>query len=385
MSLADVGHQGKAQHRLQLAVSRDRVPHAYVFHGPDGVGKEKFAVGLAELLLCDQPVDEVLQGDRAETAGIDRLRMGCGLCVACRGLANGTHPDLHLIYRQLSREHPKPEVRRRKALEIGVDVLRHFVIAKVGLTPSLGRAKVFIVREADRITPQAQNALLKTLEEPPGATVIMLLVTALDRLLPTTQSRCQVVRFDALPTDFVEGMLAKMLPDLPAERVEWLARLSEGSLGRALGYSEDHVYELNQRLVDGFAQLAGAARVGELVKAWVEESKGLGSLYRKRDRDITDTEATRRALKTIFELAATLYADVLRFASGDRSGAVNKSSIALLEQAAGVISGRDAIEAINRIARAEHELDLNVNTQLCVETLVNDLSRIFRRRPVEVV
>jgi DNA polymerase-3 subunit delta' len=95
------------------------------------------------------------------------------------------------VHRYLIKEHPESDVRKRKGLEISVDVLRHFVIERTALTPIRGRAKVFVIREADSMTTQAQNALLKTLEEPPGPTFIILLVSALDGLLPTTLSRCQ--------------------------------------------------------------------------------------------------------------------------------------------------------------------------------------------------
>ncbi|MGB2986630.1 MAG: DNA polymerase III subunit delta' C-terminal domain-containing protein [Phycisphaerae bacterium] len=395
MLLRDVEHQAYAQRLIQHAVSANRVPHAYLFHGPDGVGKEKLALGLAELLLCGQPVEQQIEGERAEAIGLERLRTGCGTCEDCRRVAAQTHPDLHMVYRQLNRDHPDPVIRKRKALKIGVDVLRHFVIETVALTPNRGRAKLFIIREADRITESAQNALLKTLEEPPGTTFIILLVTAVDRLLPTTLSRCQVVRFDSLPTEFVRTTLQEMRPDLAIEHVEWYARCSDGSLGRALQWAEDGLCELNRRLLERLSRLSPAttgrvraadptttARSDELAKGWTDESKALGNCYRKRDPDITDTEAGRRGLKTIFQLATTWYADILRFGSGHRRAIVNDGWQPQIEQGSKSIDPPQAIEAINRIARAEHQLDLNANTQLCVETLLSDLTRIGRSEAI---
>lgn len=388
VSLGDVEHQPYAQRLIQRAVARDRVPHAYLFHGPDGVGKERLAVGLAQLLLCSAPVEQKLEGEQAHKAGVERLYAGCGVCEECRAVAHRTHPDLHLVYRQLNREHPDPVVRKRKALEIGVDVLRHFVIEKVGLTPIRGRAKVFVIREAERMTVQAQNALLKTLEEPPGTTFIILLVAALDRLLPTTLSRSQVVSFDGLPTEFVRTKLAELSPDLAPDEVTWYARFSDGSLGHALEYVDDELYGLNQRLLEGLISMvrtvdpsttAGRRNDG-LVKEWTEESKSLGGRYRKRDPDITDTEAGRRGLKSIFHLASAWYADILRVASGDESAIINANHKTEIEQASRSVDAPLAVEAINRIARAERQLDLNANTQLCVETLLSDLSRIACRK-----
>jgi DNA polymerase-3 subunit delta' len=359
------------------------------------VGKEKLALGLAELLLCREPVDETLEGDHANVVGVNEARVGCGDCDDCRLVAAETHPDLHLVYRQLNRHHPDPDVRKRKALEIGVDVLRHFVINRVGLTPARGRAKVFIVREADRATVQAQNALLKTLEEPPGKTVIVLLVTAVDRLLPTTLSRCQLVRFDALPTTFVRNALARSWPDLPDEQIAWYAQCGEGSVGRALEYAQDELYGLNGRLVEGFAQLgsprgasggkakaASTMRTDRLATMWTDESKALGDRYRKRDPDITETEAGRRGLKSILQLAANWYADILRVHSGEESAVLNSAWRDRLDQAAASIDVECAAQAINRVTQTERQLDLNVNTQLAIETLLNDLAQTGSRKGV---
>ena len=150
-----------------------------------------------------------------------------------------THPDLHVIFRQLNREHPDPVVRKRKALIISVDVVREFIVKRIALKPTRGRIKVFLVREADRMNEQAQNALLKTLEEPPGSALLVLLVDSIDRMLPTTLSRCQVVRFDALPVAFVQEKLSKLVPDLDSDRVAWYAQSSDGSLGSALERIEE--------------------------------------------------------------------------------------------------------------------------------------------------
>jgi DNA polymerase-3 subunit delta' len=375
VSLADVKHQAHAQKILQRAVERDRVHHAYIFHGPDGVGKEAMACGLAQLLLCSDPISHHAEPDAADEIGVAQLRLGCGKCDDCRMIQSGSHPDLHMVYRQLNREHPESKVRSRKAIEIGVDVLRYFVIDRVGLKPGRGRVKMFIIREADRITPPAQNALLKTLEEPPGATVLVLLVSALDRLLPTTLSRCQVVRFDPLPTTFVRRELARLLSDLPAAELDWYSRCSDGSLGLAVQRAEDAWYELNQRVVAGLASPNDEFR-GDDAKAWIDESKALGQRYRKRDPEITETEAGRRGLKAISQLTATFYADVLRFSSGERSAIVNASQLSQIGEISQQVAPQKAAEAIGRIALAERHLDLNANTQLVIEALIVDLARL---------
>ena len=378
MSLLDVKYQTHAHQQIQRAIEQDRLGHAYVFHGPDGVGKELFARGLAELALCQTPVRRDLVGDDADQIGLASLTTGCGGCDDCRALGASAHPDWHLIYRQLNREHPDPIIRRRKALEIGVDVLRHFVIEKVGLTPVRGRAKVFVIREADRMTVQAQNALLKTLEEPPPRTHLILLAGAVDRLLETTRSRCQLVRFDPLPTDFVQARLLDLAVDMPPDRVGWYARMADGSLGRAVQSVEDDLFTANEGVIDSLAQLPQAGHT-VVLKTWNDTAKSLGDIYKKQDPDISDTEATRRGYQAIFKSAAMWYADVLRTRNGAEDtglGVINQSRQDQLIALAKSTPSPTATEAVNRLALAERQLHRNANTQLCLEVLVNDLARI---------
>ncbi|MBI4716250.1 MAG: hypothetical protein HY763_00435 [Planctomycetes bacterium] len=377
MSLGDVRHQEHAQQAIQHALRSGRVPHAYLFHGPDGVGKEMLALGLAEVLLCGAPREVRVPDDKHSPAAAKPVLAGCGACEDCRLVAARTHPDLHLIYRQLNREHPDSQVRQRKALDLGIDVLRHFMIASVGLTPQRGRRKVFIVREADRTSDGAQNALLKTLEEPPGAAVIVLLATALDDLLPTTVSRCQAVRFDALPERFVHARLSAALPHLPPDQVKWYARVADGSAGTALRDVGDDLYGLNGRLIEDLARL-DRLRPNQVDARWMEAAKGLAGRFQERDPDVSDSEATRSSLMTILRLASRWYADVLHTAAGDADAVVNVGCGGELRRAAAV-GARTAADAIARIVTAERQLHLNANPQLCVETLLNDLARMACR------
>lgn len=368
MSLLDVQHQPLALRHVQQALLRDRIPHAYIFHGPDGVGKELFARGMAQLLLCPNSVRKKLDAGDAERVGLADVAVGCGTCDDCRTVAAGTHPDLHLIYRQLNREHSDPAVRKRKGLELGVDVVREFLIEKVARTPQRGRAKIFIIREADVLNVEAQNALLKTLEEPPGATYLFLLVSALDELLPTTQSRCQIVRFQALPPEFIKEKLRELRPELSPQHAAWCAAHADGSVGLAVQNADDGLFEVAARLSDVMTRSARGS-AAELIKFFTEESKLLGENFSKRDREITDTESGRRGLKTLFRLASEYYAGSIR-------------STVAKAQPSGTM-GHDLLEVdaarIVRIATAERQLDLNANVQLVVETLAHELTPMKER------
>ncbi|MBI3835024.1 MAG: DNA polymerase III subunit [Planctomycetes bacterium] len=366
MSLLEVQFQPQAQRILRHSIASGRIPHAYIFHGPDGVGKELFALGLAEISLCAKPIDHRFTGAQLESIGADAVRTGCGRCDDCRMLAAGTHPDFHLITRQLHREHPDPEVRKRRGLEITVDVLRHFVMDRVALTPKCGRAKIFVIREAEEMTVQAQNALLKTLEEPPQNTMIILLTRSVDRLLATTQSRCQLVPFGTLPIGFVKERLRALRPDAVSKVVEWCATASDGSLGRAILLFDLELHAAFGRIHVSLDHLSDS-RDEAVVKQWTEEAKALGERLRADDPEMTDAESTRRGLSEVLQLAARSYDESLR----DFSGQGSDSDEAEM-----------AAAAIDRLAEAEHQLDLNANTQLVMEVLIGEL-KALGERPLE--
>ncbi len=367
MPTFDVEHQDRAYGLVQRALFAERLPHAYIFHGPHGVGKETFALGSARVLLCHQCETRPGPGGRP-------LLEACGRCTDCHTCRAGTHPDLHLIHRQLLKYHPEADVRKRKGLDLGVDVIRHFVIERVGTKPVQGRAKVFIIREADLMNTAAQNALLKTLEEPPNTTFLILLVSSLDELLPTTRSRCQLIPFATLPEDFIAQRLGRLLPDMPDDRARQLARLAQGSLGLAVQYAQDRLEECNARLVGTLGQLP-TLTVAEVTERLAEEAKTLGECYAQRDPDITDTEATRRGLKALLFLAAAWYRDLLHAGCGSTALVTNVGQADELGAAARRCPSDQAISAIGHLSAAERELDLNVNTKLCLDNLVIHLEK----------
>ncbi len=373
MSIFDVRHQPRAQKIIQRALASGRLPHAYLFHGPDGVGKELMADRLARLLLCAKPI-RPQAAPPEELAGFGGPWCdACGKCQECVLTRAGTHPDLHLIYRELHKHHPDPTVRNRKGLELSVDVIRRFVIEAVGTKPARGRAKVFIIREADRITSGAQNALLKTLEEPPGTTFLILLAAGLDKLLPTTKSRCQPVPFGPLPTEFVAARIRELVSDLAPELAGAYAALAQGSLGRALRCCEDGIESYNEKIIETLGRL-GTASVTQIAKQWLEDAAALGGQFRAREKEISETEAQRRGLKMLFSLVAVWFGDLLRIAVDVRDGLVNVGHARRL--AAIGLGPQQAALAIKAVLEAERHLERNATVPLTVEVLVTRLSRL---------
>lgn len=375
MRLSDVQHQERALAILRRALASGRTHHAYLFAGPEGVGKERAAVGLAARLMCQ---DASLAPDAD----------ACGVCNSCRMIAAGSHPELHIVRRELIRLHPDAEIRKRKGLLLGVDVVRHFLIEPAGLRPTQSPRRVFIIRDAESMSDQAQNALLKTLEEPPGATCLILVTASAERLLPTIRSRCQVIPFGLLPPAFVAAQLCTQA-DLTPPEAEMLAALSGGRLGVALAWQRQ--YALLERLpeIAGLLRLVWRGDVPAFGKALGDLGKVLAATAQEPDNaDETDadndedaegtdsaaerevtTDAWRAALKLVLLVFAALLRDVLV----QQAGAPTLARLAPLEEIIRELHRHlspDAVAAaLAAVAEAEEQLDRNVAVPLVGERL----------------
>jgi DNA polymerase-3 subunit delta' len=217
VSFSDLLGQDAAVATLERALAAGRVHHAYRFEGPPGVGKELAAFALAQTLVCERGSGSA-----------------CNACSACRRAVTLSaddprvpqHPDVVLLGRGLYRGLLGSN--SSEASGISVEQVRRIVLARVGFPPHEGRALVFIVREADEITPQAANALLKTLEEPHDRTHFVLLTSRPSRLLDTIRSRSMPVRFAPLSERIVSTILERRGLD-PS-----VAVLAQGSASLAL-------------------------------------------------------------------------------------------------------------------------------------------------------
>lgn len=379
MSIFDVQHQPRAHRIIQRALSSQRMPHAYIFAGPEGVGREMLAERLAKVLLCHAPLEKPIEDQGiGMSAGLD----ACGQCPDCRLVDAGTHPDLFLIHRQLNRQHPDPTIRKQKALFLGVDVIRHFLVERGMTKPTQGRAKVFIVREAERLNDAAQNALLKTLEEPPPATFLILMTAALDRMLPTTRSRCQQVLFQPLPGQFIEQRLAAMRHVSEAEAA-FAAHQAEGSLGQALRLLDDEVYTIKQNWGKRLAELLGGRRGGSphgLTKPFIEDARTLGKCVADRDPDVSDTDATRAGLRTLLAVLAGFYRDALHRSLGTSLTPLHADQSDVIDTLNSAMNDKGLLSALREITSAETSLNRNANLDLTLDKLFIRLAPRPRRR-----
>ncbi len=213
--------------QLMRSARAGRIVHALLFTGPRGFGKRTAARLFTQALFC---------------TGAEKP---CGVCPACRQVENGTHPDVHIL---------RPDGR-----DIKVDQARQ-LIDDISVMPYEGAMHAVIIERADRMNESAQNALLKTLENPVVPAIFFLLAESAADLLPTVRSRCQQVRFRALSPEECAGVL--MSRGISAPRASLLAGVSGGSVGRALEIDADETYfPLRERVVRSLGLLRGPGSV----------------------------------------------------------------------------------------------------------------------------
>jgi len=364
--LLDIVGQDAALVQLQRAAAGGRRPHALIFVGPEGVGRRTTAVEFARYLLCESPAERKNAG---RLAGLDDgfvLRQGCGACRSCRSLEAGTHADLHVVYKELGRYHDDPRVRERKMQALGIEVVRDFLIAPAYRASAGGRGVVFIVREADLMSLPAHNALLKTLEEPPAGVTILLICTNLADLLPTTRSRCQIVRFAPLPAEFVAETLAAD-GIAPAEARFWSVAAG-GSIGRAQRLAAEGLYAFARDLPSRLAGLdvRDAPGLAETLRKAMDK---LAKRFQRRDEDLAATLANRQAGQIILGLIATAYRDALSVAAGASQPLAHADQADAIRRIAERLGPTGLADVLAELARLEGALWRNVGIRLLWDSI----------------
>ena len=316
-----VGHKQIIAH-LQHAVVNDKVSHAYIFNGPDRSGKRMLAESFAMTLQCEAGGSEP-----------------CMNCRSCHQALSKNQPDIIYL------THEKPNT-------ISVDDIRRQINGDIGVKPYSSRHKVYIVDEAEKMNVQAQNALLKTIEEPPAYAVILLLTTNADAFLPTIRSRCVTLDLKPVEDELVRRHLMQKC-QVPDYQADICVAFAQGNVGRAMLLASSEKFN---ELKDYTLQLL--RRAGE-----IQEYDLLGEL--KFLGDFKDE------IQDFFDLVLLWYRDVLLYkSSGYENGLIFKDqSYELKRQAerysyAGIETIFEAIETAGRRIR------VNVNFELTLELLL---------------
>ena len=315
--------------QFRTALSRGRLASTFLFVGPPGVGKRTFATRLAQTLLCDARPEAALDP--------------CGQCPACQQALAGTHPDVHVV--------EAPAEASNLPLELFIGDKEHRMRAglcyELSLKPFSGKRRIGIIDDADLLalgSRESANALLKTLEEPPPKSVLILIGTSQQRQLSTIRSRCQIVRFDPLSeADVAELLLSQGLCSDPALAQE-AAKLSGGSLSRAAMWCDEAVIGFRQELIEHLSRPEIEQQaLAKLVQQFVEAAG-------------KEAPAKRARMKEAAQMAAEFYRGRMQAAAASGSDAEPAARCQEL-----------CLDALGHV-------DANVNLTTLIEWLVDELA-----------
>jgi len=316
---------------LRRAMQNGKVAHAYLFTGAAGVGKTTVARTFAAALNCQTLPDDA-----------------CGSCLSCRKTAQGHHPDfVELAYE------PDPKT-GKPSYKYKIEQIRLKVIKQSYYRPLEGRARVFLIKDADTMTLEAANALLKTLEEP-NAQNVFLLVTAQPQLLPSTiRSRCQLLRFGALSTDEISRFVVGEMGASEEEALT-IAALADGSLGKAAAMDLEYLQNVRLPLFAQLLKMEGALETRALA---------LGEMILAGGED----------MKEVIDLLTGFLHDALQWrVEPDPARIRNRDALALVEQYARQFDVADIYAKMRSLVYARRLVERNVHKQMIANGLGVDL------------
>ena len=315
-----VGHKDIINY-IRNAVREDKVSHAYILNGERGAGKKMLANLFAATLLC-------------EKGGPDP----CNECHSCRQAESGNHPDIIKV------THEKPN-------SISVDDIREQVNNTIMIKPYQGPYKVYIIPQADMMTPQAQNALLKTIEEPPEYAVIMLLTENADTLLPTINSRCVMLKLRNIKDTLIKKYLMETM-QVPDYKADMCTAFAQGNMGRAIMLANsEHFNEIRDEAVQ-LLKYINEMELSEIVQA------------------VSRITAYKLEINDYLDIIMIWYPDVLLYkATKDMHKVVFKDQIKYIKERAKRSSYEGIELIIESLEKAKARLKANVNFDLVMELL----------------
>ncbi|MCR4896351.1 MAG: DNA polymerase III subunit delta [Lachnospiraceae bacterium] len=319
----DIVGQQHIKMQVKSAIEEGRVGHAYIISGERFCGKEFLARTLAQTLVCEKGGTEP-----------------CGECHACILAEHHNHPDIVTVTHE---DHPN---------SIGVDEVRDQIVDDVIIRPYSAPYKIYLVPEAEKMTPQAQNALLKTLEEPPAYVVIMLLTTATSVFLPTVRSRCEELAMKPVS----DGELRRFLMEvkgMPDYHTDMCVAYAQGNVGKALQLNNSDEFETIRKAAMALVKKQHEMPLSEKI-----------SLVQSMAKYKMDPEE-------FLDVVLVWYRDVLLYkATGEIERLVNASDLAVIRKVADRCSYEGIEEVLEAIEKAKARLRANVNFEMTMELLL---------------
>lgn len=356
MSWRGIEGHDEVVERFRGMLARDRLASTFLFVGPPGVGKRTFAMQLALTLLCESRPAEAMDP--------------CGQCLGCRMVlaeAGPTHPDLILV----SKPPDKASIPVATFIGEREHRMQEGLCADIALKPFRGGRKVAIIDDADALNQEGANCLLKTLEEPPPKSVLILIGTSEHRQLPTIRSRAQIVRFRSLADDVVERLLMPVVEQIKGEPgalipqiVSRAVSLAEGSVARAVELADPELHSfLDEFLSELSGQRFSTPKLAKSLSDFVDAAGKEGA--RKRAR-----------MKQVVRVTGQFYHRLARHAL-QAPFMADPWMAKLVERAVGGLASAEAATAcLDRCLEAEQQVDANANQATVAECWLDDLDRL---------
>jgi DNA polymerase-3 subunit delta' len=337
MSWSQIRGHEKLVDAFRHVLAKKRLAHAYLFVGPAGIGKQKFARELAKAMLCERPAP-------------DHPLDACGQCEACLLVDAGTHPDLMTVQR--------PEDKN----EFPIDVMQEFCHG-FALKPARGERKIGIVNDAEDLNEESANCFLKTLEEPPPGSLFFLIARSLDSQWATIRSRCHAVRFSPLANDAVRAIVAQT--EIDPALLDRVVHLAAGSPGQAMDLADPALWECRRRVLEGLTQPRIA--VQELVRGFVEFCEDAGK----------ETSLHRRRASLVMRLLMESFTDALNLSFGGAAKSTDSIDSALLHALLRRASADKILAMLDRCLETEIQLDRYIQLSLVLDGLFDALSQLL--------
>ena len=315
-----IGHKREIAH-LEQAISTGKVSHAYIFSGEKGTGKKTLADAFAMALQCESDGEQP-----------------CGRCHSCRQAESGNHPDI--IY-----------IRHDKPASIGVEDIRDQLTGDIQIRPYNGKYKIYIVPEAEKMTVQAQNAILKTIEEPPEYAVIILLTANDQSFLDTIRSRCVTLNLKPVPDEQVQAYLMEHL-QVPDYQADICASFAQGNIGKAVRLASSDDFSAIKSSAMQLIRNAGSMEISEIIEF------------------VKSVQEYKITIQDYLDILALWYRDMVYFkATKDIDGIIFKDEIRTIRDTVKVCSYEGVEEVMKAIESAKTRLNANVNFDLTMELL----------------
>lgn len=315
-----LGHEQEIAH-LERAIETGKVSHAYIFTGEKGTGKNRLAAAFAQTLQCE--------------SGQPRP---CGTCHSCLQANSGNHPDIIYL------THEKPS-------SIGVEDIREQLTGDIQIRPYNGRYKIYIIPDAEKMTVQAQNAILKTIEEPPEYAVIILLTVNEQVFLDTIRSRCVVLNLKPVPDEIVKRYLMEEI-QIPDYQADICVAFAQGNIGKAVRLASSEDFSLIKSSAMRLIRNLGNMQISELIEY------------------VKEVQEYKITIQDYLDILALWYRDMVYYkATRDIDGIVFRDELKTIRDTVNVCSYEGVEEVMKAIENAKTRLNANVNFDLTMELL----------------